>query len=71
MDVGVTIFVGSVDIFVEVLGKMEEFIDKECITRLCSTERVGALLEIHIQMVCWLLATSTAIVSKRIKKYLG
>jgi len=59
MDVNVTIFVGSIDIFVEMLGKIEEFIDKECIIGFCSIERSGTLCWLHMQMVYWILEETT------------
>ena len=43
LDVSVTIFVGSDDIEVQLLQKVEEFINKECISRLCFIKRGGAL----------------------------
>ena len=71
LDVSVTISVGSDDIEVHLLQKVEEFINKECISGLCSIERGGALSRLHLQMVCRLVTSSTAMVSKLIKTYLG
>jgi len=48
LNVSVTIFVGSIDISIELLEKINEFIEKKCISRLCSIERSGALLRLHI-----------------------
>ena len=71
LDVSVTISVGSDDIEVHLLQKVEEFINKECISGLCSIERGGALSRLHLQMVCRLVTSCAAMVSKLIKTYLG
>lgn len=71
LDVSVTIFVGSNDISIELLEKVDEFLQKECISRLCSIEQSRALSRLHLQMVCQLLATLVAMVSKLIKVYFG
>jgi hypothetical protein len=71
MDVSVTIAVGSTDIPIDLLLKMEEFIEKECISGLCSIERGGALLRLHLQMVCRIVASTAIMVSKLIRTYLG
>jgi hypothetical protein len=68
MDVSVTIAVGSTDIPIDLLLKMEEFIEKECISGLCSIERGRALLRLYLQMVCGILAS---MMSKLIHTYLG
>jgi len=62
--------VGSSDIPLEYLKKIEEFIEKECISDLCSIERGGAFSRLHLQMVCPIMASSTAVVSKIMKTYL-
>jgi hypothetical protein len=71
MDVSVTIAVGSTDIPTDLLLKMEEFIAKECISSLCSIERGGAFLRLHLQMVCGIVASTAIMVSKLIRTYLG
>ena len=67
LDVSVTISVESDDIEVQLLQKAEEFINKECIFGLCSIERGGAMSRLHLQMVCRLVTSSAAMVSKLIK----
>ena len=64
LDVSVTISIGSDDIEVHLLQKVEEFINKECISGLCSIEQGGALSRLHLQMVCRLVTSSAAMVSK-------
>ena len=71
LDLSVTIFVGSSDIDLESLKKIEEFIENECISGLCSIERGEALLRLHLQMVYRIMAPTATVVSKRIKIYLG
>ena len=70
MDVNVIISDGSDDIEVQLWQKAEEFI-KECISRLCSIERGGALSRLHLQMEYRLVTSFAAMVSKLIKSYLG
>ena len=48
LDLSVTISMGSSDIDLESLKKMDEFIENECISGLCSIERGGALLRLHL-----------------------
>ena len=71
MDVSVTISIGSDDIEVQLLQKAQEFINKECISKLCSIEQGGALSRLHLQMVCRLITSFATMVSKLIKTYLG
>jgi len=71
LDVSVTISVGSDDIPIQLLEKVNDFLQKECILGLCSIKRGGTLSRIHLQMVCHILATSTTMINKRIKVYLG
>jgi hypothetical protein len=66
-----TMSVGNTDIPTDLLLKMEEFIEKECIYGLCSIERGGALLRLYLQMVCRILASIAIMVSKLIRTYLG
>jgi hypothetical protein len=70
MDVSVTIAVGSTDIPTDLFLKMEEFIEKECISCFCSIERGGVLLRLHLQMVCRIVASTAIMVSKLIRTYL-
>ena len=71
MDISVTIAVGSTDIPTDLLLKMEEFIEKECISGLYSIERGGAFLRLHLQMVCHIVASTAIMVNKLIRTYLG
>ena len=71
MEFSVTISVGNDDISMEHLAKVEEFLQKECISGLCSIERGGGMLRLHLQMVCRLFTSSATMVSKKLKYYLG
>jgi len=70
LDFSITISIGSCKIYLEYLKKIEEIIEKECILGLCSIERGGALSRLHLQMVCWILASSATMVNKCIKSYI-
>ena len=50
---------------------MQHFIEKECVSGLCSIERGGALQRLHFQAVFRILSTSTIAVDKLMKVYLG
>jgi len=62
--------VGSFDIPLEYLKKIKEFIEKKCISCLYSIEREGVLSRLYLQMVCRIMPSSAAVVSKTIKTYL-
>jgi len=49
--------------------KLKNLLEKNGIFGLCSIERGGALSRLHLQMVCRIIASSMAIVTKQIKNY--
>ena len=51
--------------------RLKNLSTKNALSRLCSIERGGALSRLHLQMVCRLVTSSTIVVSKLIKTYLG
>jgi len=67
MDVSVTISIGSANISIDLLAKVEELLNKECISGLCSIEHGSGLCRLHMQMVYRLLTSSTAMVNKCLK----
>jgi len=70
LDFNVIIVVDSFDIPLEYLKKIEEFIEKEFISRVCFMKRGRAFLRLYLQMVYWILASSITMVNKCIKTYL-
>jgi len=71
LELSVTISVGDFDIDIACLKKMQDFLETECISGLCSIGRGGALSRLRLQMVCQMMASSATVVSKRIKTHLG
>ena len=70
-DLSCIISVGAVDIDIALLQSVQSFIEKECISGLCSIERGGALQRLHFQAVFRIVSSSSIAVSKLLKTYLG
>ncbi|MCO5558512.1 hypothetical protein L7F22_012097 [Adiantum nelumboides] len=58
MEASVTINVGGGDVDVALLTCMQEFLEKETLASICSVERGGTLLYLHLQMVIQMWFTS-------------
>ena len=70
-DISCTVSIGTSDIDTSLLQNMQHFIEKECVSGLCSIERGGALQRLHFQAVFRIWSTSTIAVGKLVKVYLG
>ena len=70
-DISCTVSEGTFDIDTSLLQNMQHFIEKECVSRLCSIERGGTLQRLHFQAIFKILSTSTIAVNKLVKVYLG
>ena len=65
-----TISIETEDINVGLVKNVQSFLEKECISGLCSIERGGALQRLHFQAIFRIITTSTIVVSKLLKTYL-
>ncbi|MCO5546593.1 hypothetical protein L7F22_000022 [Adiantum nelumboides] len=70
MEVSATISVGGGDIDVALLGLIQEFLEKETLTGICSIERGGSLLHLHLQMVVRLWSNSLVVMNRMVKSVL-
>lgn len=65
------IAMGGMDVDIGLLVNLTKFIEDECIARLCSMGRGGALTHKHFQMVLKGNFTSLPMLNKKIKICLG
>ncbi|MCO5609002.1 hypothetical protein L7F22_063222 [Adiantum nelumboides] len=71
MEVIVTISVGGGNNDVALLGRMQQFLEKETLVGICSIERGGSLLHLHLQMVVCTWSSSLVAIDQMVKGYLG
>ncbi|MCO5600128.1 hypothetical protein L7F22_054236 [Adiantum nelumboides] len=71
MEASITISVGGGDIDVGLLACVQTFLESETLAGICSVERGGTLLHLHLQMVVRMWSTSLVAINKMVKNYLG